>query len=423
MSGGRLADLIYGLRNLRREPDLAALRAAPSPEELARLAIVPAARNLGISAAFMPTHLRSEVTAALLACRVLDAYEDLVDRESASGAVLAAVAYLYGETDTPPPPPPAVAGRGSEAVALALAERIDDVRALLTALPLEGRQRVGQMLVDVARVMAHNLDSPLPRTVYGRGVLGRVVLYVCKLIAEESCAETDPSELAECLGLIAQLTNDLRDRELALYGVGDREELTRAVTVRLLAPSLGGFALLAQLGVRTPSWGARTAMAYMVITTTAFLCTAVGASAAYPRRLRLGAAMLAARTNRRWTKMMNKVRRSVDGAIREVLDGSPPLLADPGLVARSADSGPDGPMSPWLAPLIVGTTFDMVQRLPDEPLTGELPVAQVRRMMFADHLAFGAVEWLRPRDADGLAALAMQFQLAATDTAAPGARA
>ena len=102
MSGGRLGDLVYGLRNLRREPDLAALRAAESPEELARLAIVPAVRNLGISAAFMPTHLRSEVTAALLACRVLDAYEDLVDRESASGAVLAAVAYLYGETEHRP---------------------------------------------------------------------------------------------------------------------------------------------------------------------------------------------------------------------------------------------------------------------------------------------------------------------------------
>ena len=80
-------------------------------------------------------------------------------------------------------------------------------------------------------------------------------------------------------------------------------------------------------------------------------------------------------------------------------------------------------MSPSLAPLIVGTTFDLVECLPEEPLTGELPVAQVRRMMFADHLAFGAIEWLRPRDADGLAALAMQFQLAANDTTARGARA
>ena len=215
---------------------------------------------------------------------------------------------------------------------------------------------------------------------------------------------------------------------MALYGVGDRVELTRAVTVRLLAPAIGGFALLSQLGTRTPTWGARTAMAYMVVTTTAFLCTAVGASAAYPRQLRLGAAMLAACSSGRWTTMMNRVRRSVDAAIREVLDGSPALLADPRLVAKSEGAqddpayGTPRPMSPWLAPLIVDTTFDLVERLPDDPLTGDLPVAQVRRMMFADHLAFGAVEWLRPRDAAGLAALATQFQRAAVDTATQGAR-
>jgi hypothetical protein len=418
MTEERLSTLVYGLRHLRRAPDLAALRAARSPEELARLAIIPAARNLGISAAFLPADLRSEVTAALLACRVLDAYEDLVERQEAGTAVLAAVAFLNGVTDAPPPPPPAVARRDSEAVDLALAERIHDVRALLSALPVEGRQRVGQMLDDVAGVMAHNLDSPLPRAVYGRGVLGRVVLYVCRLIAEDACDTADPSELAECLGVIAQLANDLRDHELALYGVGDREELTQAVTVRLLAPALGGFALLARLGARTPTRGARTAMAHMVITTTAFLCTAVGTRAAYPRRLRVGAAMLAARSPGRWTKMMDRVRRSVDGAIRQVLDDSPPLLADPRLVARSERPAEN----PALAPLIVGTTFDLVECLPEEPLTGELPVLQVRRMMFADHLAFGAVEWLRPRDTDGIAALAEQFQLAATDATSRGAR-
>ena len=116
------------------------------------------------------------------------------------------------------------------------------------------------------------------------------------MVAEDACDETDLGELAGCLGVIAQLANDLRDRELALYGVGDREELTRRVMVRLLAPALGGFALLARLGPRTPSRGARMAMAYMTITTTAFLCTAVGARAPYPRRLRLGAAVLAAQS-------------------------------------------------------------------------------------------------------------------------------
>ena len=78
MSGKQLGTLVYGLGHLRRAPDLAALRAARSPDELARLAIIPAARNLGISAAFLPMELQPEVTAAVLACRVLDAYEDLV---------------------------------------------------------------------------------------------------------------------------------------------------------------------------------------------------------------------------------------------------------------------------------------------------------------------------------------------------------
>ena len=428
MSGGRLGTLAHGLRHLRRAPDLAALRAARSPDELARLALVPAARNLGIAAGFLPADLRAEATAALLACRVLDAYEDLIDRPLASGAVLTAVGYLNGATDTPPPPLHAVAVRDSEAVDLVLAERIHDVRALLSALPFEGRERVGQMLVDVGRVMARNLDSPLPRVVYGEGVLGRVVLYACSLVAEDACTEADLGELAGCIGVTAQLANDLRDGELALYGAGDREELTRAVMLRLLAPALGGFALLARLGPRTPSRGARAAMAYMTITTTAFLCAAVGAPAPYRRRLRLGAAVLAARSPVHWTTMLERVRRCADGAIHRLLDASPDLSAEAGIAAGSGPAaevlglGDPRAMSPSMGPLIVGTTFALVGALPEEPLTGELPDPQVRRMMIADHLAFGALERLRPRDADAMQALAMQFQLTALDTANPGAR-
>ena len=59
--------------------------------------------------------------------------------------------YLNGDTDTPPPPLHAIAVRDSEAVDLVLAERIRDVRALLSALPFEGRKRVGQMLADVGQ--------------------------------------------------------------------------------------------------------------------------------------------------------------------------------------------------------------------------------------------------------------------------------
>lgn len=420
MSGWQFAGLAHGLRHLREAPDVLALRAARSPDELARLALIPAARNLGVAIGFLPAELRVEATAALLACRVLDAYEDLSDRPLASAAVLAAVGYLNGATDTPPPAPGAVAIRDSEAVDLVLAERIGDVRALLSALPVAGRERVGQMLQDVGAVMARNLDSPLPRVSYGEGVLGRVVLYSCSLVAENACADSDLAESAGALGVTAQLANDLRDGELALYGANDRQELTRAVMLRLLAPALGGVALLARVGPLTPSFGARAAIAYMTITTSAFFCAAVGAPAPYRRRLRLAAAVLAACSPARWATMLQRVRHSADGAIHRVLDAAGPSAAA-GLAGSSPAQEVLGlgdlhsmPLS--MGPLIVDTTFALVRGLPEEPLAGELSDLHVRRMMIADHLAFGALERLGPHDTDGLHALAMQFQLTALDT-------
>jgi len=420
MSGGRIGTLADGLWHLHRTPDVAAMLAARSPGELARLAVVPAARNLGIAAGFLPTDLRSEATAALLACRVLHAYKDLSARPLAASAVVTAVDYLNGDTDTPPPPLPASAVCNSEAVDLVLTERIRDVRKLLSELPFHGRKRIGRLLADVGQVMALNLDCPLPRTAYGQGALGRMMLYVCQLIAEDACAEADLSELAGCVGVTAQLANDLRDGELVRYGACDREELTRAVMQRMLAPALGSIALLARLGPCIHSRGARVAMAYMTITTTAFLCAAVGAPAPYRRPVRLAAAVLASVSTAHWTTLLKRVGSSVDGAIHRLLDASPHPSAEASPVSQSdaADLlalGDPRSMPPSMGPLIVGATFALVEALPAQPLTGELPELQVRRMMIADHLAFGALERLRPRDADAMRALATQFQLTALD--------
>jgi hypothetical protein len=420
MIGGRLGTLTDGLWHLHSTPDLAAMRAARSPGELARLALVPAARNLGIAAGFLPADLRPEATVALLACRVLDAYKDLSARPLAAGAVVTAVDYLNGDTDTPPPPLPATAVCDGEAVDLVLAERIRDVRELLSELPFHGRKRIGRLLADVGQVMALNLVSPLPRTAYGEGVLGRVMLYVCSLVGEDACADADLSELAGCIGVIAQLANDLRDGELVLDGACDREELTRAVMQRVLAPTLGSIALLARLGPCIHSRGTRMAMAYMTITTTAFLCAAVGAPAPYRRPVRLAAAVLASLSTARWTTMLQRVRCSVDRAIHHLLDASPHPSVKAGRASRSGAAdllalGDPRSMPSSVGPLVVGATFALVQALPAEQLTGELPELQVRRMMIADHLAFGALERLRPPDADAMRALATQFQLAALD--------
>jgi hypothetical protein len=415
MNTARLPLLIRGLRNLRRPPDLDALRAARSPQELAALALIPAGRNLGIAVGLLPASLRAEATAALLACRVLDAFEDLSDREVASGAVLAAVNYLNGADDTLPPPLPALAGkiRDSEAVDRVLAERIADIRALLTALSAQGRERVGLVLTDVGRVMARNIDAPLTRVAYSEGVLGRITHYACALVAEDVLPEADLRELTGCVAVIAQSANDLRDNELAIYGAADREELTRMVMLRQLTPALGGFALLAKLGPGTPSLGARAAMAYMTITTSAFLCGAVDAPA--PFRRPVAAATLAAASPAYWVKMLERVRRSGDAAIHQMLDASPDFTTGSASASQVLGAGDLASTQTSLMPLIVDTTFALVHTLPEGRLTGELSDSAIRTMMIADHLAFGAMERVPSHEPDAIRALATRLQLAALD--------
>ncbi|MFE3320587.1 hypothetical protein [Nocardia sp. NPDC059195] len=415
MSTARLPLLIRGLRNLRRAPDLAALRAARSPRELAALALIPAGRNLGIAVGLLPATLRAEATAALLACRVLDAFEDLSDRAVASGAVLSAVDYLNGTSETLPPPLPALEGkiRDSEAVDRVLAERIADIRALLTALSAQGRERVGHVLTDVGRVMARNIDAPLTRVAYSEGVLGRITHYACALVAEDVLPEADLRELTACVAVIAQSANDLRDNELAIYGAADREELTRMVMLRQLTPALGGFALLAKLGPGTPSLGARAAMAYMTITTSAFLCGAVDAPA--PFRRPVAAATLAAASPAYWTTMLERVRRSGDAAIHQMLDASPDFTTGSASASQVLAAGDLASTETSLMPLIVDTTFALVHTLPEGRLTGELSDSAIRTMMIADHLAFGAMERVPSHEPDAIRALATRLQLAALD--------
>ncbi|WP_336083690.1 hypothetical protein [Nocardia sp. SSK8] len=413
MSGTRIGTLLRGVRTLRRAPDIAALRAAPTPAALAKLALIPAGRNLGISVGFLPAHQRDEATAALLACRVLDAYEDLADRAGAAAAVRAAAAYLADRTDTAPPALPTVTveARDSEAVDRVLAARVADIKALITALSADGRARVAGVLVDIADVMARNIESPISRVAYGEGVLGRVTHYACALVADGVLPEADLRELTGCVAVIAQSANDLRDNEFEIYGVADREELIRTVMLQLLTPALGGFALLTRLGPATPSRGARAAMAYMTITTNAFLCKVVGAPAPYRRPI--AAAAAAACSSAYWTRMLERVRRTGDGAIHQMLDASPEFATGANRATEVLGAADPHAAQTSLVPLIVDTTFALVQTLPEEPLTGELPDAEIRTMMIADHLAFGAMERVPSHQPEAMLALASRLQLAA----------
>ena len=421
MSTARLPLLIRGLRNLRRAPDLDALLAPRSPRELAALALIPRAATWASPSVCCPRPCADEATAALLACRVLDAFEDLSDRAVASGAVLAAVDYLNGASDTLPAPLPALEGkiRDSEAVDRVLAERIADVRALLAALSEQGREGVGLVLTDVGRVMARNIDAPLTRVAYSEGVLGRITHYACALVAEDVLPEADLRELTGCVAVIAQSANDLRDNELAIYGAADREELTRMVMLRQLTPALGGFALLAKLGPGTPSLGARAAMAYMVDHDLGVPVRCGRRARALPARGRRGHA--GRRLVGVLATMLERVRRSGDAAIHQMLDASPDFTTGSASASQVLGAGDLASTETSLMPLIVDTTFALVHTLPEGRLTGELSDSAIRTMMIADHLAFGAMERV-PATNPTRSGRATRLQLAALDNSSHRSR-
>lgn len=172
--------------------------------------------------------------------------------------------------------------------------RAPDLGALRSARSPDRLARATPIPADrnpgTAIVMANNLDSPRARTA-------------------------------------AELADDLRDNELVLYGPGDRKELTQVVMLWLLTPALGGFASLAELGPGTPCRGTCAAMAYMTITTTAFVCAAIGAPPSYTRPF--SAAVLATLSPAHWGTIIERVRHSVDEAIHRLLDTPPDCAAGP----------------------------------------------------------------------------------------------
>ncbi|MDV6260985.1 class 1 isoprenoid biosynthesis enzyme [Rhodococcoides yunnanense] len=420
MKPARLLILARGVRDLRRAVDPAALVRAGSPDELAESALIPAARNLAVAINLLPEMQRAESTATVLACRVLDAYEDLYSGSAGSATtVLWAARYLVGDDPVPPPPLRARILRESDAVDSILAERITDVRALVARLPAAGHTRVRELLIDVATAMAENLDVPMSRVTYGERVLGRVVVYACAVICEndQDVGNEDVAELAHCVGAAAQLANDLRDQELELYRVGTSAELTHEIVLRLLTPALGAFALLSHLGRRIRGKGARAAVAYMSITTTAFFCGAVGVRSPYSRRLRLVGAMVAATGTDRWEAMLDRLRDSVDSTVEFLLDSwTPGRQESPHNLFPRIDAHSQGTS---MGAIVVDSAMALVDGLPTGALRGELPDDQVRRMMIADHLAFGSLERMHPGDSNAMHLLGTRFQTAAMSRTAP----
>jgi len=374
---------------LRRAPRLRYLASIGHPARFVRAVVVPAGRHLALALAFLPRDRRLEARISFLACKALDAFEDLSpDRAAARAGISAAMRYLCGEIAHPPRGTDLHATRDTDRVGALLAARLPLLRSALEHLPEEAQQRCRAL---IARLGAGMVQARADRRCYADDVLGEAVLYAARVAAP---GHAPPVAACRAAGRALQLANDVRDgesaraREVALYlavpelplvprllrwlpvGVGAG---TRAAAA-LVAGTTCVFYLRQLQGARTRGEGTPAAASTIV--------------PEVPRRLRhpIRGAIAAARSPRGY-------RDAID-AIEEVLRAALGALGAPLERPPHPGAPPGGHDTVDSASALVALAMELVHAVPDERLDATTPAAPGRAVAVADYLLFSAVEQL-----------------------------
>jgi len=409
----RLVLVIRAWLGLRRPAALRRLASIGHPARFAAAAIVPAGRHFALAIAFLPRARRAEATVTFLACKALDAFEDLSgDPACARAGIGAAVAYLCGESWRPPRGESLIgaersagrdAVRESDRVEALLAARLPLLRAQLESLPADAVQRARAVLARVGDGMMR--DHP-DRRGYADHVLGEAVLYAASV-----CAPGQPPPVTACLatGRALQLANDVRDadsprvRELLLYQA--LPEL--AIVPRLLRwlPASAGR-------------GIRAAATLLVTTTCAFYLQRLeqvgrvhapgrAAAVAVPACVRhpLRAALAAAWSPRAYATAI----AAIEAVLRDALGALGAPLAGPAHRPALPPGTSDAVAS---AASLIALAMELVHAIPEAPLDAQAGEPPGRALLLADHLLFNAIDRLSglgPQSVSHIAALLEQL--------------
>jgi hypothetical protein len=418
----RLGLVVRAWLGLRRPAALRRLGSIGHPARFVAAAIVPAGRHFALALAFLPRARRDEATVTFLACKALDAFEDLSgDPAEARAGLRAAVAYLCGESVRPPRADRLVGAerstgqgdvRESDRVEALLAARLPLLRAQLDALPADAVQRARAILARVGEGM---LCDHADRRDYADHVLGEAVVYAASV-----CAPAEPPPVTACLatGRALQLANDVRDadssrvREILLY---------QALPELVIVPRLLRW-LPASAGR-----GIRAAATLLVTTTCAFYLQRIrplhaqGRDVTVPPCVRhpLRAALAAAWSQRAYATTVD----AIESILREALYafGAP---GAPGAPLRGTAYRPVLPPGTSdavaSASSLVALAMELVHAIPDAPLDAQTGEAPGRALLLADHLLFNAIDRLSGLGPQSVAHIATLLeQLAAhTDGAA-----
>lgn len=358
---------------LRRPTPFQRLASIGHPRRFLRAAIIPAGRHFALAIAFLPRARRDEATIAFLACKALDAFEDLSpDPATARRDLAAAVDYLVGASDRPPRASALQATRESDRLEALLAGRLPLLRAALEALPADAMQRCRAILERVGDGMLRPRDD---RRRYADHVLGEAVLYAARVVAP---AHPPPLAACQAAGRALQLANDLRDAETAR---------ARDVLLYQALPELPIVPRLLRWLPASAGPGTRAAATLVVVTTCAFYLRQIAADAPPALRRPLRAALAAACSPRAYlatVAAIEDVLREALGALGTPLDG--PAIP-PALPARTSDTVSS-------AATLVSLAMELVHAVPDARVDAETPEQPGRAIVLADYLLFSAVEQL-----------------------------
>jgi len=384
----------YGLRRPARLRWLASIG---HPRRFARGAIVPAGRHFALAIAFLPRAQRDEAIVTFLACKALDAFEDLsADRAAAREGLTAAADYLAGRSARPPRGDRLVATRDSDRLEALLAARLPLLRVALEALPTDAATRC-RALID--RIAAGMVRGRADRRSYADDVLGEAVRFAAEVAAPSSPA---PRAACRAAGRALQLANDIRDaetaraREVALY---------QALPELPIVPHLLRW-LPAAVGA-----GVRAAATLVVVTTCAFYLRQLEGTArgAVPRCLRhpIRAALAAVWSRRVYFTTVDEIESVFRAALAavagvDVLDATPPFSLPPledvanQELAQRAVPEPIAAATPLIALAMQLVNTVPVARLDDASASGERGESADpgKAIVLADYLLFAAVERL-----------------------------
>lgn len=386
----------YGLRRPARLRWLASIG---HPRRFLRGAIAPAGRHFALAIAFLPRAQRDEAIITFLACKALDAFEDLsVDRAAACGGVTAAADYLAGRSAQPPRGDRLIAVRDSDRLEALLAARLPLLRVALEMLPDAAAMRC-RALID--RIAAGMVRGSVDRRSYADDVLGEAVWFAAEVAAPSQSA---PRAACRAAGRALQLANDIRDAETAR---------AREIALYQALPELPIVPRLLRWLPAAAGAGVRAAATLVGVTTCAFYLRQLARTAPpIPSRLRypIRAALAAAWSRRAYLATVDAIEQVFRTALAAVSGIDAVDVAPTALTLRAHDdaAGEGGARTPQAMPEPVAAAAPLISLAMQ--LVHAVPAARLeagpahegdgqrtdpgKAIVLADYLLFAAVERL-----------------------------